>query len=678
MKTNFPNIKGYEIISLLGQGGMGSVFLAKEKSSSRQVAIKVISGSIADSTANEAVVRFKREIKVCASFAHPYVTKIYDGGVQSDGSLYLVMEYIQGKSLLEKVDEQLLKESEARSLALKMCEALSYVHAQDIFHRDIKPANIIHLSEERSILVDFGLAFPTDMTRLTETGNAVGTLQTMAPEQLQGKDVTAASDIYSLGATLYYCVTGHYPFNQENIIAMAAGVQQKTIPWAADFQKGLSRKFCRILQKCLAPKVQKRFQSARELEKALVEKPTDEVVSSVSAKAANTKERSKSDLLTIVLLVLLLSLPLGWKSYRAHQNSERAKRLVQVRQEIINSGEVPSKQLCHRYGSLLLATAEVDPRPVVEEAAIGLSELLFDAIKESRQQRAAQLTLLFLERHGMSWYESGRQLPAEEIAQAAFDCKMSLPLVKSIRQQMAKSKNVETKKAMITLLHRVCVDLSRTVMMSQHWQEIKIESKKVAAILEPLFKSAKDAKERQSMAFALFCVYRIDLSEEARDKSLALLSELCTKEGQVIDLPSVVYKGVIATTKSSPEKSDVVPTRFRRAVIPFIEQARAMVTDREQSLDFLFMLVQQYNATGAQLEALKELDKVIFKPDDDPKYKITYYNKRASILLMLRRYKEAQKACELAISHAKDKDARRHLKDRLLNIKSLAIVENYE
>ena len=677
MEASFPNIDGYEITSLLGQGGMGSVFLAREKATQRQVAIKVIRRDGNHTGEAEAIARFRREIRVCAAFAHPYVTKIFDGGVQADGSFYLVMEYIEGQSLAESLTEKLLSEQEVINLARQIGEALSYVHAQGIYHRDIKPENIVHLSAERSILVDFGLAFPKDMTRLTETGAVVGSLQTMSPEQLKGKEVTAAADIYSLGATLFYCLTGHYPFEREAIISMAAGVTIGKVPWPANYRQGLSDNICKILQKTLQTNPCERYQSAQELLQALESVSIEK--DKPSAIAVDKKPRNSLRYKFAIVFTLLLAflLPQGWQIYTAHRTARLARQLVQARQQLINEGELPTVELFRHYGSLLVSTGKAKEEPTVDGAAIGLYEFILENLNEKRHKKTAQLTSLFLDRHGLAWFVSGREFPAKELAEASFRAKRSLSLLHTCQRLLKKTEH-ESKMRLLPLVHMVCKNLTRTARISSGWKNSQIAARKVLPLIEPMLKKVKMKKEEELVAITLFRLYRMDLSEQAREKSLTLLKELMARNGQFLDSTLVIRVGAKATVKSAPDESEVVPTRFRKAVIPFLLQGLNLAKERKYKLDILFLLVQQLNATGAQKEALRQLKKHPIQDDDLSGYKFTYYNSLASVLMTLRRYKEAVKACQQAIDHTDKKSEKEHLKYRLLTIKSLALVENYE
>jgi serine/threonine protein kinase len=225
MASTGDKVKHYEILDQIGKGGMGEVYSAQDTSLDRKVAIKFLPEEMQKDA--KARVRLVREAKAAASLDHPFICKIFETG-EFEGKAYIVMEYIEGIDLREKLDEGTLSMRDALQMALEIAEALEEAHEKGIIHRDLKPANIMITPRGHVKVMDFGLAkhFLTEgegdisqtMTQesLTEHGAIVGTLAYMSPEQARGESVDVRSDIFSLGIILYEMTTGRHPFSKSN------------------------------------------------------------------------------------------------------------------------------------------------------------------------------------------------------------------------------------------------------------------------------------------------------------------------------------------------------------------------------------------------------------------------------------------------------------------------------
>ncbi len=203
--------ENYQIKKQIASGGMGHVFLAYQKDLDRDVAIKFL--DLSKEGGREAFQRFKDEIKVCARLHHPHIVALLDFDLESEYP-YIVFEYIEGMTLKDKVKSQKLKKlSDLLDIMAEVADAMDYAHGEGVVHRDIKPENILVTTDGSAKVADFGLAKLGGVTKVkTQTGYAVGTPQYMSPEQIEGKQVTGASDMYSFGAVLFHMAAGSPPF----------------------------------------------------------------------------------------------------------------------------------------------------------------------------------------------------------------------------------------------------------------------------------------------------------------------------------------------------------------------------------------------------------------------------------------------------------------------------------
>ena len=229
----------YEIVSLIGRGGMGEVYLAEDRQLCRAVALKIVRRGM---NTENLVRRFQREEQILASLNHPGIARLYGGGVTAEGIPYFVMEYVDGLRLDHYCRENRLSILEQLSLFQKVCAAVTYAHQRLIIHRDIKPANIRVTSDGEPKLLDFGIAKLLDPTTSpiseeTLTFSGAMTPEYASPEQVAGESITTASDVYSLGVVLYRLLTGRSPYrtttNRPDEIARAITEQEPARPSTA-------------------------------------------------------------------------------------------------------------------------------------------------------------------------------------------------------------------------------------------------------------------------------------------------------------------------------------------------------------------------------------------------------------------------------------------------------------
>src|SRR5277367_6540621 len=263
----------YQIESLLGAGGMGEVYRARDTRLDRTVAIKILTQGVADTP--EVRQRFEREARAVSSLSHPHICVLYDVGNQ-DGIEYLVMEYLEGETLAARIAKGSLTTAELLRYAAQIADALDKAHRQGIVHRDLKPANVM-LTKTGAKLLDFGLAkdeeilqgdpgsSPTMSRPLTMQGSIVGTMQYMSPEQLEGKPADARSDIFSFGAMLYEMATGHKAFEAKSHASLIAAILKEEPRPMRELQPLTPPALEHIVRACLAKDPDERPQSAHDL-----------------------------------------------------------------------------------------------------------------------------------------------------------------------------------------------------------------------------------------------------------------------------------------------------------------------------------------------------------------------------------------------------------------------------
>ena len=217
----------YRLLRRLGRGAMSSVWLAEDPELARQVAVKLLAP-----TADRA--RFEREARMVATLSHPHVGALYDYG-EADGKPYMVLEYLPGGSLEERLaGGARLADEETRRIAGELASGLAHAHERGLVHRDLKPANVLFDAEGRSKIVDFGIARMGDAGTLTEAGTVLGTASTISPEQAAGLPATTASDVYSFGVLLFRMLTGRLPFAGENALELVRMHRDEAPPSVAD------------------------------------------------------------------------------------------------------------------------------------------------------------------------------------------------------------------------------------------------------------------------------------------------------------------------------------------------------------------------------------------------------------------------------------------------------------
>ena len=270
----------YEIVSALGAGGMGEVYRAHDPRLGRSVAIKVLPSHL--SSDPDLKLRFEREARAISKFSHPHICTLYDVGSQ-EGTDYLVMEYVEGETLEQRLAKSPLPPTQAMTYGVQIADALDKAHRHGIIHRDLKPGNVM-LTKSGAKLLDFGLAklreepspvaaALTEMTvegeRLTAEGMLVGTFQYMAPEQMEGKQPDTRSDIFALGAVLYEMLTGKAAFSGKTKASIIAAILSSDPPPLSNLQPLAPPALERAVKQCLAKDPDERWQSAGDIAREL-------------------------------------------------------------------------------------------------------------------------------------------------------------------------------------------------------------------------------------------------------------------------------------------------------------------------------------------------------------------------------------------------------------------------
>ncbi|WCB96545.1 serine-threonine kinase [Baekduia alba] len=285
---------GCRIEGVLGRGGMGVIYRATELRLGRPVALKLIATEQASDP--DVRERFEREARMTASIEHPNVVPVYAAG-EEDGHLYLVMRYIPGTDLhhlLKATDPPRLPPARAASIVAQVAAALDAAHAAGLVHRDVKPANVL-IGGAHAYLSDFGITrVQASDTRITDSGNWIGTVDFMAPEHLRGEPTDARADVYALGCVLYTALTGTPPFRHDTVPATITAHLHDPPPRPSEAATGVPVAFDSVIARALAKEPADRYPSAGDLGRAALAAAAGERVStargSVATGAATPEE----------------------------------------------------------------------------------------------------------------------------------------------------------------------------------------------------------------------------------------------------------------------------------------------------------------------------------------------------------------------------------------------------
>lgn len=252
----------YEILELLGQGGMGAVYKANDRELDRVVALKVVRPDMADQP--NLLQRFKHELILARQIAHRNVIRIFDLG-EAGGVKFISMEYVEGENLAVLLRKHgRFDPTDAARIMYQVFRALEAAHAEGVIHRDLKPHNVMRDSHGKIVVMDFGLARSTDVSAVTRSGALVGTLEYMAPEQAQGQHVDERSDIYSAGLIFYQLLTGNMPFASESAVASLIKRSQERVVPPIQRDPNVPKALSDIAVRCLEINPKDRYQNVQE------------------------------------------------------------------------------------------------------------------------------------------------------------------------------------------------------------------------------------------------------------------------------------------------------------------------------------------------------------------------------------------------------------------------------
>ena len=326
--TKGTRLGPYEIVAPIGAGGMGEVYRARDQRLNRTVAIKVLATHVSDQPDLKA--RFEREAQTLASLSHPHICPVFDIGRQ-EGTDYIVMEFVEGETLAERLRRGALPPDDAVRIAIEVADALDGAHRQGIVHRDLKPGNIM-LTKSGAKLLDFGLAklaLPASSLAaastlaghapLTAEGTILGTIQYMAPEQLEGKEADGRTDIFAFGAIVHEMITGKRTFVGSSQASLIAAILDREPPPMSADQPLTPPLLDRVVKKCLAKNPDRRWQAAGDLrdELAWIAEGTPIGAGSTSRRAVRSKRLVATWAIAATGLLVAALVAIGVRSPRA-------------------------------------------------------------------------------------------------------------------------------------------------------------------------------------------------------------------------------------------------------------------------------------------------------------------------------------------------------------------------
>lgn len=382
----------YEVISLVGAGGMGEVYRARDPRLGREVAIKVLPQQLSGDA--DRLRRFEQEARAAGMLNHPNILSIYDIGTEN-GTIYVVSELLIGETLRERLGGSALPVRKAIEFSLQIAHGLAAAHEKGIVHRDLKPENLYVTKDGRVKILDFGLAKlmdllpPDEKSALqtvdpgTQPGMVLGTVGYMSPEQVRGRAADHRSDIFAFGAILYEMLTGKRAFHRDSTADTMSAILKEDPPEISSTNRGIAPSLERVVRHCLEKNAEERFQSARDLAFDL------EMISGTSGSGVTSAVVSTADrkgLRKVVLLALMLA-ALAVAFFAGRMLGGKA----QTRSSQLT--ETDFKRLTFRRGFISAARFSPDGQSIVYSASwVGNPEELFVTTPQSPTSRSLGLT----------------------------------------------------------------------------------------------------------------------------------------------------------------------------------------------------------------------------------------------------------------------------------------------
>ena len=319
-------VGSFQIVEMIGRGGMGVVYLARDTKLDRSVAIKSMPARlVGDSTTR---MRFVREARLLASLNHPSIGVIYDIIEQDQDAAYLILEYVPGETLAERISRGSLAVEEALSIGRQVAEAISAAHKAGVVHRDLKPGNIKITPDDRVKVLDFGLAKPSTgdgrgcEIAASDRGRIIGTPAYMSPEQAHGKDTDWRTDIWSFGCILYEMLTGRLPFRGKTIMDMLAKIMEADPDWEL-LPQSTPRDVRDLLRRCLEKDPDRRLENVADAATEI-----GRILSGRTPAAYfSARSRTVATAIAVMILVVLTSVVLRLASDKQVSPSSKQMRL---------------------------------------------------------------------------------------------------------------------------------------------------------------------------------------------------------------------------------------------------------------------------------------------------------------------------------------------------------------
>ncbi len=675
------SIPGYEVESLLGKGGMGAVVLAKRSADGLAVAIKL---ALTDQeNTSQLIGRAKREMNTAKNFAHPYLPKIIDGGVVGDNYIYIVMERLVGMDLEETILKGKVPVQRATKSLIHMSEALSYIHARDLLHRDIKPSNIFLHESGRTILLDFGLVLDPYSTRMTDTNNIVGTLNFMSPEQLRREPLTARSDIYSLGLTFYYALSGVMPYNQEHALRLAVGVRLPKIKELCLVEPSVPKELSKVVMRCLELKPKNRFKSADDLKAALTvclngefRSPKVYELKSKSGKAS--KNTSKNHIVPFLFLSLLIFALLAFKVFHPwEKDGERvttvySKGRVLAELSRLSSGSWPPSRMEFQNLAPLLSRVGLTKKVEAKDNRYPELEALFflaDTLeKQKSYDKHLDCLLLALRWCGPFEIYDGA-LIIDQVFRSAISYDRSEMAIEKLDELVSTASSIRVKRSLLFWIAR---------LQTKHYSKINAPNElfeDVETLLKTFYSEEGPVIEKPVVIRALFENYLFIEKEDTALKVLDFIKEV--EKGHMI-CSSQQRFGLIALAAVLVRKQG--SGVHQRGEREFLLEARrlanrALSMHRSKSLDYKvydrIMLANFFIGEGIPGKAVEVIDFVDpVKLDVRDRYH--YHRCRAEVFRLMGKNKEAINELKLARNNAFNKRHGRKVMSRL------KLVEQFE